>query len=201
MPEMVCYIRLRQSRPDGVTQGEASAVLEVKVIVDDQPIGIISPRLYGHFAEHLGRCCYGGLWTGLDAGAAQTEGFRSDVLAALRELGVTMIRWPGGCYVDHYHWRNGIGAPATRPATLGMSCGQQVPDDNSLGTHLAQVRVAGGLHVGAARCAQPLVQRGERLGRVEVVRERVEEPVAHGLELGRATGAGGGRPGPPGAGA
>jgi alpha-N-arabinofuranosidase len=135
MPEMVCYIRLRQSLPDGVTQGEASAMLEVKVIVDDQPIGIISPRLYGHFAEHLGRCCYGGLWLGPDAGAAQTEGFRSDVLAALRELGVTMIRWPGGCYADHYHWRNGIGAPAMRPTTLGMSCGEQVPDDNSLGTH------------------------------------------------------------------
>src|ERR1035437_463671 len=135
MPEMVCYIRLRQSRPDGVTQGEASAVLEVKVIVDDQPIGIISPRLYGHFAEHLGRCCYGGVWTGLDAGAAQTEGFRSDVLAGLRALGETRLRGRGGFSPPPHRWRSGTGPPPPRPATLGMSCGQQVPDDNSLGTH------------------------------------------------------------------
>ncbi len=109
-------------------------MIEARVIVDDQPIGIISPRVYGHFAEHLGRCCYGGLWIGRDA-AGNTDGFRTDVLDALRELPVPLIRWPGGCYADHYHWRDGIGAPATRPATLGMSCGLHVPDDNALGTH------------------------------------------------------------------
>jgi alpha-N-arabinofuranosidase len=93
----------------------------------DEPIGTISPRLYGQFAEHLGRCCYDGLWDGC--------AFRSDVVAALRELPVPLLRWPGGCYADHYHWRDGIGAAAERPRRLGMSCGLQVEDDNSLGTH------------------------------------------------------------------
>ena len=109
-------------------------VSEATVIVDDRAIGRISPRLYGHFAEHLGRCCYGGLWVGPGAGIGQIEGFRADIVAALKELAVPLIRWPGGCYADHYHWRDGVGPPATRPVTLGMSCGLQVSDDNALGT-------------------------------------------------------------------
>ncbi len=107
---------------------------EATVIVDDQPIGTISPRLYGHFAEHLGRCCYGGLWVGRDSSIPNNGGFRTDVLEALRELRVPLIRWPGGCYADHYHWRNGVGDPKKRPVTLGMSCGILAPDDNTLGT-------------------------------------------------------------------
>jgi alpha-N-arabinofuranosidase len=102
----------------------------------DAPIGSISPRLYGHFAEHLGRCCYDGLWVGADrTDIAQRGGFRTDVIAALRALPVPMLRWPGGCYADHYHWRDGIGPAHERPIRLGMSCGLQVEDDNSLGTH------------------------------------------------------------------
>jgi alpha-N-arabinofuranosidase len=93
----------------------------------EDPIGTISPRLYGHFAEHLGRCCYDGLWDGNE--------FRADVKEALRQLPVPLLRWPGGCYADHYHWRDGIGPPEARPRRLGMSCGLQVEDDNSLGTH------------------------------------------------------------------
>lgn len=98
------------------------------------PIGTISPRLYGHFAEHLGRCCYDGLWLGhIDTDIPTYSGFRKDVVDALRALPVPLLRWPGGCYADHYHWRDGIGAD--RPIRLGMSCGLQVEDDNSLGTH------------------------------------------------------------------
>jgi alpha-N-arabinofuranosidase len=100
------------------------------------PIGTISPRLYGHFAEHLGRCCYDGLWCGLDNNSVpQQNGFRRDVLAALAGLPVPLLRWPGGCYADHYHWRDGIGPAAQRPVRLGMSCGLQVEDDNAIGTH------------------------------------------------------------------
>jgi len=111
-------------------------VTKASVIVDDAPIGTISPRLYGHFAEHLGRCCYGGLWLGRGKGPVRSiDGFRSDVVEALRELPTPLIRWPGGCYADHYHWRDGIGPPASRPMTLGMSCGLRVPDDHGLGTH------------------------------------------------------------------
>lgn len=96
---------------------------------DDAPIGTISPRLYGHFAEHLGRCCYGGLWD------AERKELRADVVAALRELPIPLLRWPGGCYADHYHWRDGVGPRDRRPRRLGMSCGLTVEDDNSLGTH------------------------------------------------------------------
>lgn len=99
----------------------------------DSPIGHISPRLYGHFAEHLGRCCYDGLWVGPDSEVPNTDGFRNDVLTALRELPVPLLRWPGGCYADHYHWRDGIGPE--RMTRLGISCGLQVSDTNALGTH------------------------------------------------------------------
>ncbi|HSH80874.1 MAG TPA: hypothetical protein VLA19_20275 [Herpetosiphonaceae bacterium] len=102
----------------------------------DAPIGSISPRLYGHFAEHLGRCCYEGLWVGTGENTIpHKEGFRADVLEALRALPVPLLRWPGGCYADHYHWRDGIGPADQRPIRLGMSCGLQVEDDNTLGTH------------------------------------------------------------------
>jgi alpha-N-arabinofuranosidase len=105
------------------------------VIQADAPIGTISPRLYGHFAEHLGRCCYEGLFCDTDAGFDHQNGFRTDVLAALRDLPVPLLRWPGGCYADHYHWRDGIGPRDQRPVRLGMSCGLQVEDNNHLGTH------------------------------------------------------------------
>ena len=113
-------------------------------VQSDHPIGTISPRLYGHFAEHLGRCCYGGLWVGTNSrDIPHYGGFRADVVDALKALPVPLLRWPGGCYADHYHWRDGIGAE--RATRLGMSCGLQVEDDNSLGTHeiLALCRVLG----------------------------------------------------------
>lgn len=101
----------------------------------DAPIGTISPRLYGHFAEHLGRCCYDGLWVGPESSIPNLGGFRTDVVNALKALPVPLLRWPGGCYADHYHWRDGIGSPAERKLRVGMSCGLQVEDDNTLGTH------------------------------------------------------------------
>ena len=112
------------------------AVPEASVKVGRQPIGTISPRVYGHFAEHLGRCCYNGLWVGGDrTRAGVVDGFRTDVVAALKELPVPLLRWPGGCYADHYHWRDGVGAPGSRPTTLNTSCGQLESDSNRIGTH------------------------------------------------------------------
>lgn len=89
--------------------------------------GTVQPRLYGHFAEHLGRCCYDGLWDG--------HSFPGGVVQLLRELPVPLLRWPGGCYADRYHWKDGIGPRSSRPRRLGMSCGLQVVEDHSLGTH------------------------------------------------------------------
>src|SRR5215207_6456668 len=110
-------------------------MLETSLTVrSDAAIGTISPRLYGHFAEHLGRCCYDGLWVGTGrTDLPHYNGFRADVIDALKAMPVPMLRWPGGCYADHYHWRDGIGPQ--RMQRLGMSCGLQVEDDNSLGTH------------------------------------------------------------------
>jgi alpha-N-arabinofuranosidase len=101
-----------------------------------QAIGTVSPRLYGHFAEHLGRCCYDGLWVGSkEADIPHERGFRTDVVEALKAMPTPLLRWPGGCYADHYHWRDGIGVPSERPIRLGLSCGLAVEDDNGLGTH------------------------------------------------------------------
>src|SRR6266581_4099407 len=98
-------------------------------------VGVVSPRLYGQFAEHLGRCCYDGLWVAENPSVRNVRGFRTDVVEALKAMPTPLLRWPGGCYADHYHWRDGIGPPDQRPVRLGMSCGLQVEDDNSLGTN------------------------------------------------------------------
>src|SRR5579859_6558688 len=97
-------------------------------VLDDEPIGTVSPRLYGHFAEHLGRCCYDGIWVGPDCAIPNLEGFRTDIMHALKALPVPLLRWPGGCYADHYHWRDGIGPAKDRPVSLGISCGLQSED-------------------------------------------------------------------------
>jgi alpha-L-arabinofuranosidase len=105
------------------------------VTLGTEPIGVISPRLYGAFAEHLGRCCYGGLWVGPESEIANIDGFRTDVVEALRELPTPLMRWPGGCYAEHYHWRSGIGLAESRAASLGLSCGLSATDTHALGTH------------------------------------------------------------------
>jgi alpha-N-arabinofuranosidase len=112
-------------------------MIETSLSVDtQQPIGTISHRLYGQFAEHLGRCCYDGLWIGDNPrNIPHRDGLRLDVLEALKQMPVPLLRWPGGCYADHYHWRDGIGPADKRPRRLGMSCGITVEDDNSFGTH------------------------------------------------------------------
>ena len=101
-------------------------------ILADESYGTISPRLYGHFAEHLGRCCYDGLFVGKNSSIPNIGGFRTDVIEALRAMPTPLLRWPGGCYADHYHWKDGIGNE--RPVRLGLSCGLKTLDTNELGT-------------------------------------------------------------------
>ena len=102
-------------------------------IIDQEPIGTISPFLHGHFAEHLGRCCYDGLWVGRDSSIENVNGFRADLVGAFRKIGIPMLRWPGGCFADSYHWRDGIG-PERQPSAQ-ESCGIRVVENNQLGTH------------------------------------------------------------------
>ncbi len=100
----------------------------------DEPIGTISPNLYGHFAEHLGSGIDGGLWVGPDSPIPNTAGIRTDVLDALRKLHIPVLRWPGGCYADDYHWEDGVGPRAERPRRVNLWWGQNV-ETNSFGTH------------------------------------------------------------------
>ncbi len=81
---------------------------------------LISPEIYGHFAEHLGRCIYEGIWVGDSRNIPNQDGVRLDVLAALKQLRVPVIRWPGGCFADDYHWRDGIGPQEDRPRTVNV---------------------------------------------------------------------------------
>jgi alpha-N-arabinofuranosidase len=94
----------------------------------------ISRHIYGHFAEHLGSCIYNGLWVGLDSDIPNTQGYRTDVLEALRALQIPNLRWPGGCFADEYHWMDGIGPYENRPTMVNNNWGGTI-EDNSFGTH------------------------------------------------------------------
>lgn len=94
----------------------------------------ISKHIYGHFAEHLGRCIYGGFYVGEDSSIPNTNGVRNDVIKALKELKVPNLRWPGGCFADTYHWKDGVGPKDERPSMVNKWWGDVV-EDNSFGTH------------------------------------------------------------------
>jgi len=92
----------------------------------DSEFGRVRPELHGHFAEHLGTCVYGGLWDG--------KGYNQTAIRYLREVGIPVLRWPGGCFADDYHWRDGIGPVAKRPRRVNIWWGNYT-EDNSFGTH------------------------------------------------------------------
>jgi alpha-N-arabinofuranosidase len=104
------------------------------VLHADRPGPVISRNLYGQFTEHLGHCIYGGIWVGPDSPIPNTRGIRNDVVAALRELRVPVVRWPGGCFADEYHWQDGIGPAAKRPKMINTNWGGVV-ESNAFGTH------------------------------------------------------------------
>lgn len=106
-----------------------------RVIVNLDVTGhTISRHIYGHFAEHLGRCIYGGFWVGEDSEIPNIGGIRTDVVDALRAIRIPNLRWPGGCFADEYHWRDGIGPREQRPRMVNSHWGDVV-EDNSFGTH------------------------------------------------------------------
>ncbi|MCA5892947.1 alpha-N-arabinofuranosidase [Isoptericola sp. NEAU-Y5] len=109
--------------------------MSTTAIIDlDLPGPVISRHVYGHFAEHLGRCIYGGFWVGEDSDVPHVRGIRSDVVAALRALRIPNLRWPGGCFADTYHWRDGVGPRQDRPRVVNSHWGDVV-EDNAFGTH------------------------------------------------------------------
>ncbi len=96
--------------------------------------GTINRNIYGHFAEHLGRCIYEGIWVGEDSPIPNTKGLRNDVTAALKALNIPVLRWPGGCFADEYHWMDGIGPKENRPRMVNTHWGGTV-ENNHFGTH------------------------------------------------------------------
>jgi alpha-N-arabinofuranosidase len=104
------------------------------IIHADQGKHTISKHIYGHFSEHLGRCIYGGIWVGEDSSIPNVNGYRKDVMEALKAINIPNLRWPGGCFADEYHWEDGIGPRADRPKMINTHWGGVV-EDNSFGTH------------------------------------------------------------------
>ena len=114
-----------------LAQQDLSANLAIRA---DQPGPQVNRQLFGQFAEHLGAGIYGGIWVGEDSKIPNTRGYRNDVLQALRELKVPVIRWPGGCFADEYNWREGVGPRSKRPVKINTNWGKVV-EPNSFGTH------------------------------------------------------------------
>ncbi|WP_265520461.1 alpha-N-arabinofuranosidase [Oerskovia flava] len=117
------------------TLSPTSPDASVRAVVDLDVAGpTISRHLYGHFAEHLGRCIYDGFWVGEDSDIPNEGGIRLDVVEALRALRIPVLRWPGGCFADEYHWSDGIGPRDQRPRMVNTHWGN-VEENNHFGTH------------------------------------------------------------------
>lgn len=101
---------------------------------NNSPGNTLNKNIYGQFMEHLGRGIYEGIWVGENSSIPNKDGYRLDVLQALKELKVPLLRWPGGCFADEYHWRDGIGARESRPKTVNSNWGGVI-EDNAFGTH------------------------------------------------------------------
>jgi len=107
----------------------------MKITIDkNREVGYINPDIYGHFSEHLGRGIYEGLYVGEESDIPNVEGIRKDVINALKEISVPVLRWPGGCFADEYHWMDGIGPKEKRKKMVNTNWGGVV-EDNSFGTH------------------------------------------------------------------
>jgi len=113
------------------TAEEKAAQLTIKA---DQGRETINRNIYGHFSEHLGRCIYGGYWVEPNSPIPNTRGIRNDVVQALRAIKIPVLRWPGGCFADEYHWRDGIGPHQKRPTMVNTHWGG-VTENNHFGTH------------------------------------------------------------------
>lgn len=112
---------------------DAQNTTVVKISKNDSA-PIISKHIYGHFAEHLGRSIYGGIYVGEESSIPNTNGVRNDIITALKELKIPNLRWPGGCFADTYHWKDGIGPKEDRPSMINRWWGGVI-EDNSFGTH------------------------------------------------------------------
>ena len=100
----------------------------------DEKKSKISRNIYGNFSEHLGRCIYNGIYVGENSDIPNVNGMRTDIVEALKAIKLPVLRWPGGCFADEYHWKDGIGPKETRKKMVNTHWGGVV-EDNSFGTH------------------------------------------------------------------
>ncbi|HKH61026.1 MAG TPA: alpha-L-arabinofuranosidase C-terminal domain-containing protein [Flavitalea sp.] len=112
----------------------ATTMAQTNIDITDTGKVKISRHIYGHFAEHLGRCIYDGFYVGEKSTIPNTNGVRNDIIAALKKMKIPMLRWPGGCFADTYHWNDGIGPKDKRPSMVNRWWGG-VTEDNSFGSH------------------------------------------------------------------
>src|SRR5260370_15170088 len=116
----------------------APAASNKLIIHADQGKNTINRNIYGQFSEHLGHCIYEGIWVEEDSSIPNTRGIRNDVVAALKKIKIPVLRWPGGCFADEYHWKDGIGSRGKRPSILNTHLGC-VGENNHLRTHAFKV--------------------------------------------------------------
>ncbi len=114
------------------TSRATTADLTATVLLDE-PIATIKPAIYSQFAEHIGGVIYDGIWVGPDSKIANVDGIRSKLVEHVKQLGHVVVRWPGGCFADKYHWRDGIGPRANRPRRFGRW--KEETESNHFGTH------------------------------------------------------------------
>ncbi len=127
----------------------------------------INKNIYGHFSEHLGRCIYGGIYVGENSDIPNVNGMRTDVVQALKKIGVPVLRWPGGCFADEYHWEDGIGPKETRKRMVNTNWGGVVEDKL-----LRHARVS--WNCAAKSAANPTSTRNVGSGTVREMAEWVE---------------------------
>lgn len=121
--------------PCAVEAGPPDEALKASVTIDaGHPGPTIHRYVFGQFAEFVGNVINDGIWVGPDSPIPNTRGFRNDIIAALRDIHVPLVRWPGGCYADIYQWRDGIGPPAQRPRRINTLWGGDI-ETNAVGTH------------------------------------------------------------------
>ena len=109
-------------------------------ILTAEPGALISPHIYGHFIEHLGGVIYDGVWVGRDSKIPNVDGIRKQFVDDMKRIGAPNLRWPGGCFADGYHWRDGIGKSRARPRTYNfwqsrMPAGLDATESNQFGIH------------------------------------------------------------------
>ncbi|UIJ46655.1 alpha-N-arabinofuranosidase [Sphingomonas cannabina] len=129
LPRLVAAAATLLAAPAFAQAGNVTTV----TVQADRPGPRIDRNIFGQFAEHLGTGIYGGVWVGKDSPIPNVRGIRSDVVAALKTIRVPVVRWPGGCFADEYHWRDGLGDPARRKQTVNANWGGAA-ETNAFGT-------------------------------------------------------------------